>query len=184
MNRLILHTGIGVLSLLLIVITTFGLISEAHAVATDATPHPAITSPIIRPAETSGPVKLQLDGGYGTGIRRIAREADEKIGGLKILRRGSCDRMSRNTCLRIKYVHRPNAGWYAQSFAKSIDRRVIQVNLDVPNGKPYAVICHEFGHILGLAHHAEKLGVDGGVPDLIHFSRHELQALRAAYPRA
>jgi len=156
--------------------------AAAHAVADDATPRPEVLWPIPPQAEMSGPaVQIAICSGTN-GIRRFAREADRKIGGIRIYTgRHACRNHPRAARVRVVARHYGDTGWYAETSFPDWDRRRVEVNLDLPNDHPHAVVCHEFGHVLGLQHH-RMLGVDGRTPNVVHFSRAELKALRAAYP--
>lgn len=163
--------------LIVIALALFSLIyaTPANAVADDATPTAQVTYPL--PMQ-----RVQIEGGQGTGIRTIARELDSSVAGLRIFMRGTCKARPDAVCVRIQKRHYGDTGWYAQTTFPDWNRRVIQVNLDAPHYSNYAVIVHEFGHVVGLHHHAQE-GVCGASPDVLHFSSPELKVLRAAYPK-
>lgn len=157
--------------------------TAAHAVADDATRNPEVLWPLV--TQTSGPTGLTICGHFGSaaGIRPFAREVDREIGGLRIYTsRHACRKHPGAIKVRIRERHLGDTGWYAATFFKRPDLRVIKVNRDLPNTHPHAVVCHEFGHVLGLQHH-RRLGVDGRRPNMTHLSHAEVRALRQAYPR-
>lgn len=161
---------------LLILATLFGM-APANAIAHDASPTVELRYKLPVP-------RIQIEGAQGTGIRTIAREIDNQVDGLKIFRRGTCAQRPGAVCLRVKYGHygKEAAPWYAAAFFPKPMLRVIKVNLDHPHYNDYAVMAHEFGHIVGLHHHAQE-GVVGATPDVIHFSPEEVRVLQAAYNR-
>lgn len=150
----------------------------AHGVAADATKNPEVLWPL---ADT----RLAICGHYGSAsaIRRFAREVDREIDGLRIFTgRHACRNHPKATQVPIRERHYGDTDWYAETVFVGPYRRAIRVNLDLPNDHPHAVVCHEFGHVLGLQHH-RRLGVDGRRPNMTHLSHSELRALRQAYPR-
>lgn len=150
------------------------LAAPANALADDATPRPEVQWPLAMRTIT-----LETPAG-GHGVRKFAREVDSELAGVKVLEHGVCKNRPNTTCVRVVSKHYGDTGWYAQTVFKDWNRRVIQINLDLPNDHPYAVIAHEFGHVLGLGHHAME-GVDGCSPNVVHFSDVELKVLRRAY---
>jgi hypothetical protein len=150
----------------------------AHGVASDATRNPEVLWPLATP-------KVAICGRFGdaSGIRPFAREVDQEIPGLRIFTgRHACRDHPHAVRARVRERHYGDTGWYAQTVFARPDLRVVEINLDLPNDHPHAVVCHEFGHVLGLQHH-RRLGVDGRRPNMTHLSRAEVRALRQAYPR-
>ena len=119
--------------------------------------------------------------GEGFGVRTFAREVDAQLEGLLIYPRGSCAKRKKTTCIRVVSDHYGDSGWYATTLSSLWNERTIYVNLDAPHHDPYALMAHEFGHILGMDHHLGE-GVCGATPDVRHLSESELAVLNAAYP--
>lgn len=155
--------------------------TPAFAVASDATP----TAEVLYPLHTrvDGQIRIVIQGPrYTHGLRAFAREADAQLPGVTIYPHSTCKAHPRAECVKYSARHYgANKNWYAQTVM--IDpTRMIMVNLDLPNDHMHAVVTHEFGHVLGLGHHADPDGVCGGVSNITHLSQGELDALNAAYP--
>lgn len=158
--------------------------APADAVASDATDTPEVLWPIPRPAETSGPITVQLEGakGHAWGIRKFAHEADKQIPGLRIFIHGKCSDRPRAMCVHLTVADYGDTGWGAVTQFTRPEYRDVFMNTYYDYGEFYAEACHEFGHVLGMQHH-KMHGVDGGWPNEVHLSDAELDALHAAYPR-
>lgn len=163
--------------------------APAHALDPHATPRPVIETPL--PASPDGIVRLAFDAPRNAwGTRVFAREADRLLPGVRIFTRGVCADHPRATCVRVftgkwddaaqRYIADGLDGWGALTKYPEPRVREIWLNEQTPEEKRYATAVHEFGHVLGLNHHAMH-GVCGGWPDEVHLSIAEILALRAAY---
>lgn len=164
-----------------IVATVATAASGANQGAADATPTPEVVYPIVRPAETSGPIQIQIDAPKSAwGLRKAAREDDRLLKGVRIHTHGKCSDRPRALCVKVT-VGDFGEGWYALTSFPKIDKRTIQFNTHYTDYKFHAAAAaHEFGHVLGLGHHLMH-GVDGRFPNELHLSKSELHVLRAAY---
>lgn len=150
----------------------------AFAVADDATDTPQVLYPLH--TWHKGQIRIAIQGPTDThGLRRFAREVDSKLPGVTIYENSRCVNHPHAECVKVRFKHYGKTNWYAET-AMYDPTREIRVNLDLPNDHPHAVMCHEFGHILGLQHHKMD-GVDGGEPNVIHLSEEEQNALNNAY---
>lgn len=163
--------------------------TPAHALDPNATPSPVIETPL---PTTHGVVRVAFDAppGKAWGMRTFAREADRLLPGVRIFTHGTCAAHPRATCVRVftgkwgdpEQRHIAGTeGWGAVTIYRSSRVREVWLNEQTPRAKRYAAAVHEFGHILGLNHHAMH-GVCGGWSDETRLSRPEVRALRAAYP--
>lgn len=178
-------------SLLVALAAVSAFLTGTHAPAASAfnpdpngTARPIVGGPLLRP-------DLQVEAPrWSWGVRHFAREVAREVPGLRIRTRGTCAANPRAVCLRVvigdwsdEQMHRmtPGVGWYALTSYPRPSLRVIRLNERVtPTANRYAVMAHEFGHVLGLGHHRMH-GVDGGWADEVHLSRSEIRVLRRAY---
>lgn len=182
MNRK--HVPALVAYILVALVASIVIADRADAVAEDATPTPVVKYPVgIKPGNNSGVTRLHVEGAIdkARGLRKFIRESDRALPGMRITRHGSCAERPRAVCVQVVVDDFDN-NYYA-SVLISPDptaTRYMHFNSSNPHYLPQAVAAHEFGHILGLGHHAKR-GVCGGEPDELHLSRVEKRVLRKAY---
>lgn len=175
-------------ALLVAVAAVLVMAAPAHGLDPNATPRPQIETPL---PTHHGRVLVAFDAPRNAwGMRTFASEADRLLPGVRIFTRGTCADHPRATCVRVftgkwgdpEQRHIAGVeGWGAVTIYRSSSVREVWLNEQTPTAKRYATAVHEFGHILGLNHHAQH-GVCGGWPDETRLSRPEVRALRAAYP--
>jgi hypothetical protein len=150
--------------------------SPSHATTT----YPKVESWRVYANGTHGP-SLQIQGGSDVwGVRKFAAEADRQVGGLRVYTSGTCATRPWATCVKVRVVCQPSAGWYGVARWHSKYQREVLLNRCTRKTNRYAVAAHEFTHVLGLGHH-RQYGVVGRTPNVIHLSTIERRALNSAY---
>lgn len=155
---------------------------DAHAVADDATDHPQVLWPLT--LSPQGTANITIQGGNAWGLRKFAQEANRELPGVRVFS-GRCADHPWSTCVVVHHNDLGDNGvWAWTTFDDEQQHRDITINTHYQVQDPairYAIVCHEFGHVLGMQHH-KRHGVDGGWSNEVHLSPSELHALRSAYP--
>jgi hypothetical protein len=151
---------------------------------------PSLYHPPTRSATSAGDVIVQLDAPAGSwSIRRSARRLDAQVDGVSVRMGGDCS--TADLCVSVQ------VGWYDSATMLELSRgyltawgaltdwptertSVIYLNAAVAKGRTYRryAAAHEFGHVLGLGHHAQP-GLMSG-PDRL-LSEAEVEVLEAWY---
>lgn len=174
--------GLTALLVLLVALVLATRAGAAHAVAADATDRPEVLWPL--PESPQGQAVLVIEGDHLWGLRKFAKEADGELRDVRIFRHGACRDHRWATCVKVKHKDLGDNGVLAWTeFHDDRGARTITINTHYQQTDPairYAIMCHEFGHVLGMQHH-KMHGVDGGWSNEVHLSHAERKALRAAY---
>jgi hypothetical protein len=174
MRRVLVGLLAGVITVL--------LAAPAHAVADDATDRPEVLWPLTKAPD--GQADLVIMGANLWGLRTFAKEADGELDGVRIFRHGKCRDHKWATCVRVHHEDLGDNGVLAwTTFDDEHGHRDITINTHYDETDPalrYAIMCHEFGHVLGMQHH-KMHGVDGGWSNEVHLSSSEQRALNRAY---
>lgn len=167
------------------------LMPHSASAAEDVDPRPSVAFPLS--SHGSGPVEVQIEGfeGEAWGVRLFAQEADRLLPGVEVYTRGTCADRPEAVCVSVVVGEWDETGmtwlrgepgdWYGLTSFEEPGRVVLYLNAGTRTENRYAVAVHEFGHVLGLDHHAGE-GIEGASPDVLHLSPAEVRALRSAYP--
>lgn len=174
--------GVSAVLILLVALVLATRAGAAHAVAADATDRPEVLWPLVESPRHQA--VLVIEGEHLWGLRKFAKEADGELKPVRIYRHAKCRDHKWATCVRVHHKDLGDNGVLAwTTFDDEHGHRDITINTHYSETDPalrYAIMCHEFGHVLGMQHH-KMHGVDGGWSNEVHLSRAEKRALRAAY---
>lgn len=155
--------------------------TNAHAVADDATPRPEVLWPLPK-MNPNAPTGIALQGHHMWNLRHFTNEADRQLSGIRIFNKGGCDAHPYATCVHFKRKDLGDNGVLAWTvFGDGTRDITINTHYAKPSAADrYAIVVHEFGHVLGMQHH-KMLGIDGRTGGVVHLSGPELKILRKIY---
>jgi hypothetical protein len=151
------------------------LCSSANALADDATPVPTVVYPM-----PSAHLVVQ---GEGRLARAVLADYRDRLTNVKIHLRPTCAERPDWTCLTVVKADYGNIGWAAGTLLLPEGGREVRINTLFTDNRR-AIYCHEFGHVLGLGHHALVNGCLGSTPNVEVASNREVATIDAYYEGA
>lgn len=110
------------------------------------------TPQVAIPSAPRGYATFALDApAHAWGIRRVARYWDRHVPAIRVYTTGGCSVHPSAYCITVSVQDYGETRWLAQTFPYPV------LNIELNSHWHYrhqAVACHEFGHALGLDHHA------------------------------